>query len=56
MLVTKIDGIKPCKICGSDNIILRRDASKAFQLKCDKCGNHTKWQKKINAVIEWYNQ
>ena len=56
MIIVKLDGLRKCKICGSSNIVLRRDASKAFQVYCEKCGNRTKWQKKTEAVIEWFNQ
>ena len=52
----KVEGLRRCKLCNSDKIVIRRDASNSFQVKCEKCGNHTKWQKKIDAVIEWFNQ
>ena len=56
MKLIEIEGLRPCKKCGSGNVILQKNASKAFQVKCADCGNKTKWQRKTDAVIEWFNQ
>ncbi len=56
MIQRKIDGLPRCKKCNSDNVVLQRNASKAFQVKCNDCGNKTIWEKKLNAVLDWVNQ
>jgi len=43
-----------CPICGA-RAILRKNASKEFQVTCTKCECRTNWYRKTDAVITWYN-
>lgn len=54
MQVREIENVIACPVCGS-NVALYRNASKDFQIRCQKCGARTGWRTKTNAVIEWYN-
>lgn len=49
-----IDGLRKCPICGF-SAIMRKNASKRFQVHCKKCNCCTPWTDKISAVVSWYN-
>ena len=49
-----IEGLRKCPICGF-SAIMRKNASKRFQVHCKKCSCCTTWTSKISAVISWYN-
>lgn len=49
-----IPNLRKCPICGF-GAIMRKNASKRFQVKCKKCKCATPWTSKIEAVITWYN-
>lgn len=54
MKTQKIKNLRHCPKCGSE-VILRKNASKRFQVACPKCRVHTGWESKIDAVVSWYN-
>lgn len=43
-----------CPRCGNE-ALLRKNASKDFQIRCPQCGAHTAWKRKPEAIITWYN-
>lgn len=43
-----------CPFCGSNNVIIRRNASKEFQVHCYNCGSHNGWDTKTQTIINWY--
>lgn len=43
-----------CARCGAEPI-LRKNASKVFQVRCPQCQARTGWKRKTDAVISWYN-
>lgn len=49
-----LKNLRKCPLCDS-SAILRKNASKRFQVKCKKCTCATIWASKIDAVISWYN-
>lgn len=49
----RLKDIAVCPKCG-EAPLMRRDSSNRFQVWCT-CGHKTKWTKKTQAVIEWYN-
>lgn len=59
--MTKTEAIKlskalcRCSTCGGLAII-KSNASKQFQLVCEKCGKKTHWTTKTYAIIEWYSK
>lgn len=53
--VDDIKGLCSCPKCRSKNIVLLSNACHYFQVRCLECGNKTKWGKKIDVVIEWFN-
>lgn len=50
----EIEGLRNCPVCGSKPV-LRRNASKRFQVHCTKCDACTGWKDKTEAIITWYN-
>ncbi len=54
MKYENIDGLRKCPICGF-SAIMRKNASKRFQIHCKKCKCCTPWTDKTAAVISWYN-
>lgn len=50
----EIPHIANCPICG-EKPVLRRNASKKFQVYCVKCKTRTSWMTKPEAIIQWYN-
>lgn len=44
-----------CPFCGSDNVVIRKNASKDFQVYCKKCEAHGGWTTKPQAIINWYS-
>lgn len=54
MKTQKIKNLRTCPKCGGE-AILRKNASKRFQVHCRKCDVHTSWESKIDAVVSWYN-
>lgn len=52
--VETIPGIRICPICGGE-AVMRKNASKRFQVKCKRCSCATAWTDKVNAVVMWYN-
>lgn len=56
MTIKRIDveGLRNCPVCGK-KAILRRNASKRFQVHCTKCSACTPWRDKTDAIITWYN-
>lgn len=55
MKAVKIENICRCPLCQSDNVFLMSNALHRFQMRCLDCGNRTRWKKKIEAVVDWYN-
>lgn len=49
-----IPGLRKCPRCGY-GAVMRKNASKRFQVHCKKCDAHTEWTDKLGAVIAWYN-
>lgn len=54
MKTQTIKNLRRCPKCGGE-VILRKNASKRFQVACPKCRTHTGWESKIDAIISWYN-
>lgn len=54
MKYEEIPELRNCPICGS-HAIIRKNASKRFQVKCSKCNCCTAWASKPQAIISWYN-
>lgn len=54
MKYTELPNLRKCPICGH-SAILKKNASKRFQIKCKKCKCATSWTSKTEAVITWYN-
>lgn len=54
MQVIATEGLRTCPKCGS-KAIMRKNASKRFQIHCKKCNCCTAWVSKTEAVILWYN-
>lgn len=54
MKTITIRGIRNCPICGA-KAIMRRNASKDFQVSCTKCAFNSGWTTKPYALIAWYN-
>lgn len=54
MKYENIPGLRKCPVCGF-SAILRKNASKRFQIKCKKCKCATSWTSKTEAVVTWYN-
>lgn len=54
MKYENIPSLRKCPLCGH-SAILRKNASKRFQVKCKKCKCCTPWTSKTEAVIAWYN-
>lgn len=50
----EIPGLRKCPICGFGSV-LRKNASKRFQVHCKKCHAHTEWTDKTAAIVAWYN-
>lgn len=50
----QIPGLRKCPRCGF-GAVMRKNASKRFQVHCKKCDAHTEWTDKLGAVIAWYN-
>lgn len=50
----KIIGLRNCPMCGAP-AVLRKNASKRFQVHCRKCQCCTTWTNKTEAVVKWYN-
>lgn len=54
MQTIRIANLMKCPVCGA-KAVLRKNASKDFQVACTKCECRTSWQRKTEAVITWYN-
>lgn len=54
MKAEKIAGLRTCPVCGHQ-AIMRKNASKRFQIHCRKCACCTPWTSKIDCVVRWYN-
>ena len=54
MRYENIDGLRKCPVCGF-SAIMRKNASKRFQIHCKKCSCCTAWTDKTSAVVLWYN-
>lgn len=54
MKTEKIIGLRHCPVCGSP-AVMRKNASKRFQVHCRKCEFCTAWTSKPDAIIRWYN-
>lgn len=54
MQTIKVNEIRKCPLCGS-KAIMRKNASKDFQVKCSKCEFQTGWRTKPEAIAVWYN-
>ena len=52
--IENIKGLRKCAMCGHE-AILRKNASKRFQVQCQGCKAHTAWTDKTSAIIDWYN-
>lgn len=52
--IEQISGLRLCPMCSSE-AVMRKNASKRFQVKCKKCSCATAWTDKVNAVVLWYN-
>ena len=50
----QINGLCKCGGCGSAAALLT-NAKNQFQVRCPNCGERTKWTRKTDAVIEWFN-
>ena len=55
MKVHEIFGLCPCPKCRGRNIELRSNARNYFQIKCLDCGAKTRYGKKVEVVIDWFN-
>lgn len=49
-----IEGLRNCPVCGF-SAVMKKNASKRFQVHCKKCKCCTTWTSKVNAVVLWYN-
>ena len=54
MKTMKIIGLRHCPVCGAPSV-MRKNASKRFQIHCTKCTCCTSWTDKASAIIKWYN-
>jgi len=54
MKTITIKGLAKCPMCGA-KAMMRRNASKDFQVKCSKCEFQTGWRTKPEAIATWYN-
>lgn len=54
MKYIEINGLRKCPVCGFSSM-MRKNASKRFQVKCKKCKCATAWTSKSEAIIAWYN-
>lgn len=50
-----VQGLCPCYSCGSENVVLLSNAIKRFQVRCLACGVRTRWKRKHEVIIDWYN-
>lgn len=55
MKAEKVAGLCRCPKCGGENIFLMCNALHRFQVRCLDCGHRTRYKKKIEAVIDWFN-
>ena len=55
MKSTKLLGLCRCPECQSDNVMLMQNALKRFQVRCLDCGFRTRYKRKVEAVIDWFN-
>lgn len=51
----RIKGLRNCPKCGHF-AVMRKNASKRFEVYCPKCHSHSIWANKIDAVVDWYNK
>ena len=51
--VRTVEELHSCPLCGKKAVI-RKNSSKQFQVYCS-CGYKTIWEKKDEAIIDWYN-
>lgn len=54
MKTIKQESLHRCPLCGAKAVI-RKNASKDFQIACTKCYCHTGWSTKPEAIATWYN-
>lgn len=54
MKYEEITNLRKCPVCGH-SALLRKNASKRFQVKCKKCKCATSWTSKTEAIVTWYN-
>lgn len=52
--IEQVAGLRHCPMCGSE-AVMRKNASKRFQIKCKRCSCATMWTDKTGAVVSWYN-
>ncbi len=50
----EIRGLRKCPVCGY-GAVMRKNASKRFQVHCKKCKACSAWTDKAHAIIDWYN-
>lgn len=50
----KVKGLRDCPLCGH-SVLMRKNASKKFQVYCPKCHCKSDWLNKVEAIIYWYN-
>lgn len=53
--LTEYDRVAPCYSCGCINVHIQQNAAGKFRFYCPRCGTRTSWNKKAQAVVEWYN-
>ena len=55
MKSTKVEGLCNCPKCGSDNVFLISNALHRFQVRCLDCGLKSRYNRKAETIIDWYN-
>lgn len=50
-----VNGLCKCRVCGGNTAALLSNAKNQFQVRCMKCGKRTKWERKSEAIIDWFN-
>ena len=55
MTEREIEKLCKCYKCGSRNVTMLMNARRQFQVRCQNCGTRTKWNRKTDAVVEWFN-
>lgn len=55
MTEVEINGLPSCPICKSSDVRLLVNARGSFQVRCFRCKNKTRWGRKIDVIIDWFN-